>query len=50
MLVAIKKFKESDDNEYVMSYSSIIIIGEKNCFERNSNLEIAQTRSHRQLD
>ena len=66
MLVAIKKFKESDDNEYVSEESSSsedfiskrlfkynqqrVLIGEENGLEGDPHLEVAEARPHRQPD
>ena len=66
MLVAIKKFKESDDNEYVSTESSSsedfiskrlfkynqqrVLIGEENGLEGDPHLEVAEARPHRQPD
>lgn len=48
MYVAIKKFKESDDNEYVIYSAKSFSLGKKNSFAWNQNLKTTQTWSHSQ--
>ena len=52
MYVAIKKFKESDENEYVGSlhYLNIFTLGQENSPQRDKNPQVAQARPHSQLD
>lgn len=44
--MAIKKFKESDDDDYVSEMSFLILSGQKNGFKRDQNFEAAQARPH----
>lgn len=48
MYVAIKKFKESDDNEYVKGSLSRLRLGEENGAQGDQDLEAAQAGPHSQ--